>query len=277
MAVCGSVVKTKKCEWREMMTFVATRIFLPKWQNGKFRHPFHLIAATMCNRTTSADRKETLTLHKSLIHAIWPIHPLLIIAIAPFLPTWLYLSRGYTVWYHLITILYLLTQKEPLRRFLIIQGTGISLGWYSALLNDYFCHGRFGHILYMNMPSILKSQMVDDSGHVFYTTNSIGCMFFSHILDTILHPGIVYFLLRAHKASGKSWKDVVSWKVVSATFIVSRLWSLVHTYFHDGKFGGWYFGYDVYHIHDLDSWMPAYIAEGVLFFGLSLYLIARNQ
>jgi hypothetical protein len=170
----------------------------------------------------------------------------------------------------------MLTQKEPLRRFLILQGTGISLGWYAALLNDYIRHGRFAHILYMNMPSILKSQMVDTSGHVFYTRQSIVIMILSHVLDTILHPGIVYFLLRSHKASGKSLNQVLSWKVLLSTFAVSRLWSIVHTQYHHGAIGGWYFGYDVYHIHDLDSWMPAYIAEGVFLSCLSLYMLNQK-
>ena len=192
---------------------------------------------------------------------------------APFLPTWLYLSRGYTVWYHLVTIIYLLTQQEFVRRFLILQGTGISLGWYAALINDYILHGRFGHILYMNMPSMLKSQMVNEHGHVFYTNASIKVMLFSHVLDTMFHPGIVFFLLRAHRASGKTILQVLSWNVLLATFAVSRLWSMVHTQYHHGKMGGWYFGYDVYHIHDLDSWMPAYIAEGVFLSCLSLYML----
>lgn len=232
----------------------------------------------MCNPPTIQQTKSA-ALEKSSLQfplLVWPIPPLAIVAIAPFLPSWLYLSRGYTVWYHLITILYMLTQKEPLRRFLILQGTGISLGWYAALLNDYIRHGRFAHILYMNMPSILKSQMVDTSGHVFYTRQSIVIMILSHVLDTILHPGIVYFLLRSHKASGKSLNQVLSWKVLLSTFAVSRLWSIVHTQYHHGAIGGWYFGYDVYHIHDLDSWMPAYIAEGVFLSCLSLYMLNQK-
>ena len=34
---------------------------------------------------------------------------------------------------------------------------------------------------------------------------------------------------------------------------------------HDGRFGLFYFGYDVYTISDLDSWSSAYIAEAVLY------------
>jgi len=201
----------------------------------------------------------------------WPVHPLCIVAIAPFLPTWLWLSRGYTVWYHLITITYLLTQKEPLRRFLIVQGTGISLGWYTVFFKDYYVNGRFAHILYMNMPKVMKAAMVNEEGHVFYTNNSMGYMAISHVFDTLLHPGIVYILLKAHWSSGGTIKDICTWKVIMSAFAVSRLWSLVHTYYHDGVPALFYAGYDVYHIHDLGCWVPAYIAESMFLVSAALY------
>ncbi len=198
----------------------------------------------------------------TVLSLIWPVHPLCLVAIAPILPTWLYLNRGYTVWYHLITFTYLLTNWEPLRRFLMVQGTSISLGWYAALFNDWYQNGRFGHILYMNMPAFMKCEMFDyEAGHVFYTHRSIAYMAVSHVLDTLLHPGIVYFMYKAHRSSGGNIENILSWRVLASTFVVSRLWSMVHTYYHTGIINGWYFGYDVYHIHDLDSWMPAYVAE----------------
>lgn len=188
------------------------------------------------------------------------------------MPSWLYLNRGYTVWYHLLTIVYLLTKRESLRRFLILQGTGISLGWYAALVNDLYRHGRFAHILYMNMPAVLKDAMYDPTtDRVFYTSDSMTSMAVSHVLDTVLHPGIVYLLYQAHRSSGGTLDDVLSWKTMAATFVVSRVWSLVHTYYHHGAMKGWYFGYEVYHIHDLDSWMPAYVAEAVFLLSLVVY------
>lgn len=149
--------------------------------------------------------------------------------------------------YHYITIIYLITRREPIRRFLILQGTGISLGWYAALW--------FGHILYMNMPTILKQEMFDEST----ADRSIKYMSLSHILDTILHPDIVCFLLVTHCREIKATKTIakrrfypiVTWKNnIIALLCVSRFWSMLHTGFNDGKIKGWYFGYDVYHLHN---------------------------
>merc|ERR1712157_656695 len=102
--------------------------------------------------------------------AWWPVNPILLILIIPLLPSWLYLNRGYTIWFHNISLAYLLTMNESLRRFLIVQGTGISLGWWAALVYDFYVHGRYAHILYMNMPGIIKQAMVNEAGHVFYTS-----------------------------------------------------------------------------------------------------------
>lgn len=202
---------------------------------------------------------------------LWPLNPIVILSIAPLLPSQIYLNRGFTVWYHLITIIYLLTKKEPLRRFLIMQGTSISLGWYAAIINDFYLHGRFAHMLYMNMPTSMKIAMVDETGHVFYTYNSIIFMLLAHILDTCLHPGIVFLLYKSHCNEGGNFQDVFSWNIIIATFTVSRLWSVVHTHHNHGEIGAWYFGYDVYHLHDLDCWMPAYLMEGLFYAGAITY------
>lgn len=207
---------------------------------------------------------------------LFPIHPIFILMSLPFLPQWLYLNRGYTFWYHLITISYLLTRREWLRRFLIIQGTGVTLGWYAAMANDIYNNGRFAHILYMNMPTFMKTAMVDADGHVFYSYNSVFYMCISHILDTLLHPGIAYLLYKAHIRSGKNRKPITSWSVLIATFAVSRLWSLVHTHHNGMDIGAWYFGYDVYHIHDLDCWMPAYLTEGLFFASICVWKLSKT-
>mmetsp|Transcript_23344 Transcript_23344/g.28685 ORF Transcript_23344/g.28685 Transcript_23344/m.28685 type:complete len:229 (-) Transcript_23344:65-751(-) len=220
--------------------------------------------------------KCTDTLHKnkqSILSFIWPIHPICLVAVAPFLPTWYYLNRGFTVWYHYITIMYMLTSIETLRRFIIMQGVGICLGWYASIINDLYTHDRFGHILYMNMPRFMKNEMVDTSGHVFYTSKSMMYMGMSHVLDTIFHPGIVYILLKAHLSQGGKLKDIFTWNIMLATFLVSRLWCIVHTYHNHGEASGWYFGHDVYHIHDLDAWLPAYLAEGMFYIMLGSYKI----
>ena len=205
---------------------------------------------------------------------VWPLHPLCVIALVPFLPTWLYLNRGYTVWFHHLTIAFLLTNSEFLCRFLILQGTGITLGWYAAICNDLLLHNRFCHILYMNMPAVLKSAIVDEQhGAVMYNITSLAAMCLSHALDTLLHPGLVYLLWRAHSRKTAD-AEILTWPVIISTYLVSRLWSVVHVYHNTGQLGFFYYGYDVYHVHDLDSWLPAYVAEGVLFTLVVLYKVA---
>lgn len=223
-----------------------------------------------------------------ILSYLWPVHPICIALIAPFLPSSLYLNRGYTVWYHHFTVLYLLTNIEALRTFIIIQGSGICLGWWAAFANDFLRNGRFAHILYMNMPPSIKATMFDPAkNQVFYTDESMKWMAISHVLDTLLHPGIVVMLLKVHFAStpatdGKSnfmkrWAEIITWQNIVASFCVSRVWSIVHTYHNTGKAELWYFGYDVYHIHSLDSWLPAYIAEGAFLASLIIWKLGFQK
>ena len=120
----------------------------------------------------------------------------------------------------------------------------------------------------------MKTAMVDQSGHVFYTCNSLFYMGISHVLDTLLHPGIAYLMYQSHRASGGALEEIITWNNIIATFVVSRLWSIIHTYHNTGEIGAWYFGYDVYHVHDLDLWMPAYLAEGTFLIGLIGYKLS---
>ncbi len=228
--------------------------------------------ATMCIQAPLMHLKKGVSKQSSgsIMSSIKPLHLLFFV---PFLPSSLFLNRGYTVYYHHITIVYLLTKKEPIRRFLIVQGTGITLGWYSAMMYDYYHSGRVCHLLYMNMPQLMKSAMVDENGYVFYTSHSKLYMCISHILDIMLHPGIVCFLYKAHQKSGGTLSDIVSMRMIIAAFLVARLWSVIHTLINGKEISGYYFGYDVYHLHDLESWLPAYIAEGVFFFTMITYRI----
>jgi len=114
-------------------------------------------------------------------------------------------------------------------------------------------------------------------GQVFYTKRSVIWMGISHAFDTLLHPGIVYMLLKSYLGAGRYLKDVISWTMIFATFCVSRSWSMLHTYHNTGKTRGWYFGYEVYHIHDLDSWMPAYVTEGIILLVLVVYKIGCEE
>ena len=208
--------------------------------------------------------------------SLWPVHPIFILIAATCLPTKLYLSRGYTVWYNLMAGVYVLTKLEPIRRFIIVQGFGICVGWYAAMGNDVIYHGRFSHILYMNMPPSMKSMMVDKSSQVFYTYNSLIYMGISHVLDTFLHPGIAYILYKAHCKDGGTMEDLLSWEILASTFAMSRLWSFVHNYYHHGKIGAWYFGHDIYSLNDLDCWMVAYVAEGLAYFLMVMYKLSKK-
>jgi hypothetical protein len=229
------------------------------------------------HNTTSEERERRSKGSASRKIRFWPVHPIFILIIAPFVPSSFYLNRGYTVWYNLTTIVYLLTNIEPLRRFLIVQGVGICAGWYAAMANDVISHGRFAHILYMNMPPSMKYEMVDASGNVFYTYNSLLYMGISHMLDTLLHPGIAYLLYKAHRKAGGTLDDVLSWKILGATQAMSRIWSIVHTKHNTGRIGAWYFGYDIYDLHDLDCWMPAYVAEIVMFTIMIGFKLLKNR
>jgi hypothetical protein len=131
----------------------------------------------------------------------------------------------------------------------------------------------------MNMPLAMKNYMVDDYGKVLdtNTTQSLATMCLSHAVDTLLHPGIVYFLWKAHTASRvvpfpkRNNGNILTWPVIFSTLLTSRLWSVVHVYHNTGQFGLFYVGHDIYHVHDLDAWLPAYVAEGLFYLLLVLY------
>jgi hypothetical protein len=225
---------------------------------------------TPMNKPVHVKKKNDLRATASFLR-VWPVHPVFILMAVPFLPTCLYLNRGYTNWYILITLSFLLTQIEPLRRFLIVQGISVCAGWYAALVNDFMSHGRFAHILYMNGPSVLKAALLDESGNVVYTNESIVYMGVSHVLDIIFHPGIAYLLYKSHRRAGGTVDEIFSRKNIAAAFALSRFWSFVHIYHQFGKLGFWYYGYGIYSLRDLDCWMIAYVAEALSFLCMIAY------
>jgi len=190
----------------------------------------------------------------------------------------LYLNRGFTVWFHLIILFYFLTEIEFLRRSLVVLGLSVTVGWYFALWNDWYEHGRFGHILYMNMPNTMMSLMVDETGHVVNTPDSVPIKIASHVLDVLAHPGITYALWRAHRrdlSSRRTVCDVITVQTVVSTWVLSRCWSILHLIHNGHGFGIFYAGYDVYNCHDLDSWFAAYIGETIVYCGYVAILIRR--
>lgn len=211
------------------------------------------------------DTKRTTPASKSLWQKVWPIHPAVVVAIIPLLPTWMWLNRGYTIWFHLVAVAFLLTRSMFLRSFLIFQGFSITLGWYAAILHDLASNSRFFHILYMNTPESMRRSIFSDCGeHLVFSAESLFYIFVSHAADTIGHPGLTYLLWHYHRWGGGTVEDVLTWRVIISHYLFSRLWSIVHTYYNSGTFGLFYFGHDVYNIHDLDGWYPAYIVEGLI-------------
>jgi hypothetical protein len=213
----------------------------------------------------------------------WPLHPLAVLALFPLLPTECYLNRGYTQWFHWTAVAYLLTRSTFLRRFLVVQGTGITLGWYSAIANDWYWNGKFCHVLYHNMPSTMTNVMVDSTSQtnslLLDSWQSLLVMGLSHLLDTLGHPLLTLYFYRLHCNAGGSLRDLFSWNIVVSTYMLSRLWSLTHTLYNYGTPGGglFYVGYDVYIMEDLNSWMAAYVAEGVFYATIVLYKILWEE
>ena len=143
-----------------------------------------------------------------------------------------YINRGFTQWFHWFTLIQVFTQSHVLCKFQILSGLGICVGWYSALLYDYFAHGIFGHGLYKNMPVSMVNEMfvyepnnmislrysrqlklyyydatsddgttTTDDGSSFLSQINMTClktMIISHALDIIGHPVLVYYFWRRY-------------------------------------------------------------------------------
>ena len=146
------------------------------------------------------------------------------------------------------------------------------------------------------------------SYQVLDTFTAIIMKVLSHILDLVAHPGLVYLLCKIHTQqyyyhttttannNGNSKKeqttvtnsnknmmttlvqDVITWPVIITAWHMSRLWSIVHTYINNndninGSFpvALWYYGYHVYKINNLNSYLASYVAEGVCFVIVILY------
>ena len=60
-------------------------------------------------------------------------------------------------------------------------------------------------------------------------------------------------------------RDILSWPTIVAAWHMSRLWSMVHTFYNNGVPAFWYIGHDVYKMNDLGAWTVAYVAEGACF------------
>ena len=63
---------------------------------------------------------------------------LILVIIFPSLPSYCFINRGFTQWFHWLTIVELFTQNFMLCKFQLLSGIGICIGWYTALFWDYY-------------------------------------------------------------------------------------------------------------------------------------------
>ena len=219
-----------------------------------------------------------------LYDKIWPLPIPVAILLLSLLPTSFYLNRGYTVWFHLLSVIYLLSQSTFIRKILILQGIGICLGWYAAIATDWFVDNTFCHTLYRNMPESIMFYMIkeDESESSYIILNTYTAMamkILSHVLDTVGHPGLAYLFYRIHSNefrrtndnSRSVWRDILSWEVIVTAWHLSRIWSMVHRYYNFGEVKLWYYGHDIYKLNNLNAYFIAYVVEGLCFVVAILY------
>ena len=193
---------------------------------------------------------------------------LLVVSVIPLLPTWCYINRGFTQWFHWVAVLYFLTRWDVLERFQVITGISICLGWYSALGYAAVYYGQFFLVLYQNMPSAMKDSIFHpETGEIHYESSAAKrMMLLSHTLDFLGHPLLTYFFWRRHKQRGGTAADIfLSWPVIVSSYFYSRLWSMTHCLYNTSQPGYFYIGHDVYVMQHLDCWVPAYVMESVFF------------
>lgn len=201
-----------------------------------------------------------------------PINPLVCVALIPILPKGLYLNRGFTIWFHIMSAMYALTRSRFLCRFQAFIGTSICLGWYASIILDFVVADRpVFRLLYKNMPEVLSKVIVLESGALNYTPLAIFAMAVSHVGDFLGHPVLTYFFWRKHKQLGGSVADLCSWETIGCAYIFSRFWSFVHNFYNFRTFHPFYMGFDVYEIDDVTQWYPAYVSEGTVFVIAILY------
>jgi hypothetical protein len=243
-------------------------------------------AIAMANsKTTSCSTDPSfITESETKLFGIFPpVHPMVALACLPLLPTWFFLNRGYTQWFHWTFIFYMVTgQKDFWRRFLILQGGAVCAGWYLAVVHEYVVNGRMCHLLYSQMPSPMRALMLVDgkmasNGIITDTPMAWAMILASHIIDLLAHPVAAWIVWKMHTNRGGSFRNLVTWDVFWGSVVLSRVYSMVHLYYNNGKVDSlFYYGFDVYSIDTLDSYTMAYIGEGIWFSSLALWKIYRQ-
>ena len=197
------------------------------------------------------------------LRSLYPLHPAVALAILSTFPSYCFVNRGFTQWFHWASFIYLLTQSKFLEKFQVLAGISICLGWYSALAIDYVKDGRLFDNLYKNMPPAMTEIMLDAStGKLIYDSkSSLAIMLCSHALDILGHPALTYYFWSRHRRHGGTFRDLCTWPAIIFSYLFSRCWSMTMVYFNSGKIGLFYIGYDVYIMDSLDPWYAAYAAE----------------
>lgn len=161
----------------------------------------------------------------------------------------------------------------------MIQGLTVTVGWYAAVTHDYLTHDRLCHLLYNNMPSAMKELMfvngISASGGIIIDTIPAWSMIAtSHVIDFLGHPYLTFVAWKMHTASGGSMRNLVTWDVFWLTMFLSRVYSITHIYYNEGKVTGlFYYGFDVYNIDSLATYTAAYMAEGLCFAALAAWKV----
>lgn len=258
--------------------------------NAKMISPTSAVdTTTMSSSSSSSDHSIPSSSSSSILKYIWPVHPAIVLATIPFLPTYFYLNRGFTQWFHWMGIFYALTQSKFIEKVLIVEGISVCLGWYAALSYEYIYYGRFCEVLYKNMPPDMVNQMIkmtlpaaieDDGSSIipgtctnhmdFASLTSISFMVLAHVIDMLGHPLVTYYFWKRHVRRGRvqgngdgTFEDVITWPVIAATYLYARSWSALHTYYNLGQVGYAYVGHHVYVLDDLSTWYPAYVSETI--------------
>lgn len=232
----------------------------------------------MCRTTKAATQQVPKEAAEKATASLWPVSPWVIFVLLPCMPTWCYVNRGYTQWFHWNSLFFALTQNRTHAAFLAMQGLTVTLGWYASLFYDWYFHHRFGHILYWNMPTAMTKYMMNgDSEVVYHNTAAVAIMLAAHALDILGHPLLAYYFWKQSSRNDNSCShalstvfDRFSWSVLISSYALSRFWSILHTWYNQGELALFYFGYDVYTIVDREAslmwfWLPAYIVEALVY------------
>eukprot|EP00187_Rhodella_violacea_P017741 CAMPEP_0184731408 /NCGR_PEP_ID=MMETSP0314-20130426/50818_1 /TAXON_ID=38298 /ORGANISM="Rhodella maculata, Strain CCMP 736" /LENGTH=275 /DNA_ID=CAMNT_0027197789 /DNA_START=1 /DNA_END=828 /DNA_ORIENTATION=+ len=205
------------------------------------------------------------------------------VAISPFL----LVNRGYTHWFHIGCLFFLVVSRcdRFWSKYLALQGTTVTLGWYASLTYDWVRHGHFARILYWNLPEVLTRYAIVEE--VPWRAR-IAARVLAHVLDTLGHPVLAlyfwrrqYLMLQRNNHGKETTRNsllasVATWPVIFSTYFMSRYWSFFHAYWNHGAGHLFYVGYEVYDVLDKEAWLPgfwlpAYIAEGLVYFMIVVY------